>query len=128
MCFAENTGHENAFFAELSGAMRAIELVKQRDWQSLWLESDSKLVVNALKNITQVPWKLRNRWENCIPVTKNMNFMVSHVFREGNDCADMFANIGLNSNCLTIWLDIPECIKANFIKNKLGWPKFRFVN
>ncbi|XP_024632555.1 uncharacterized protein [Medicago truncatula] len=127
MCFAENTGHENAYFAELSGAMRAIELAKLHNWQSLWLESDSALVVNAFKNISQVPWKLRNRWENCILATRNMNFIVSHVFREGNECADMLANIGLSLNCLTIWLELPDCIKSIFIKNKLGWPNNRFV-
>jgi len=64
LCFAENIGHESAYFAELSGAMRAIELAMQHDWQSLWIETDSALVVNAFKNISQFPWKLRNRWEN----------------------------------------------------------------
>jgi len=31
LCFAENIGHESAYFAELSGAMRAIELAKQHN-------------------------------------------------------------------------------------------------
>jgi len=79
LCFAENTGQESAFFAELSGAMRAIELAKQYNWQSLWLESNSALVVDAFKNKSQVPWKLRNIWDNCILATRTMNFIISHV-------------------------------------------------
>jgi len=31
-CFAENTGAGNAFHAELSGAMRAIEIAASRNW------------------------------------------------------------------------------------------------
>ncbi|GAU21095.1 hypothetical protein TSUD_10120 [Trifolium subterraneum] len=42
--FAENTGNNNAFFAELSGALRAIELAHQNQWLNLWLETDSILV------------------------------------------------------------------------------------
>ncbi|RHN40929.1 putative ribonuclease H-like domain, reverse transcriptase zinc-binding domain-containing protein [Medicago truncatula] len=50
LCFAENTGEGNAFHAELSGAMRAIELAKQYNWNNLWLECDSNLVIMAIKN------------------------------------------------------------------------------
>lgn len=57
-----------------------------------------------------------------------MNFIVSHVFREGNECADMLANVGLTSNALTVWLDLPDCIRGPFGRNKLGMPNFRFVN
>lgn len=44
-CFAENTNFESAYHAELSGAMRAIELASQYQWNLLWLECDSALVV-----------------------------------------------------------------------------------
>ena len=40
LCFAENTGACNAFHAELLGAMRAIELAKQYNWNNLWLKCD----------------------------------------------------------------------------------------
>jgi hypothetical protein len=43
--FAENTGLKYAFMAELCGAMRAIKIANSRNWQNLWLESDSKLVL-----------------------------------------------------------------------------------
>jgi len=54
-CFAENTGQGNAFHAELSGAMRAIEVAHSKHWNSLWLELDSALVVNAFKSNSEVP-------------------------------------------------------------------------
>lgn len=83
LCFAENVGPENAYFAELAGAMRAIDIAYQNNWMNLWLELDYALVVNAFKNNSEVPWKLRNRWNNYINKTKSMTFIASHVFREG---------------------------------------------
>jgi len=84
LCFSENLGPGNAFFAELSGAMRAIELAKQYNWFDLWLETDSELVVKAFSNHKLVPCNLRNKWRNCILILSSVNFVVSHVYREEN--------------------------------------------
>jgi ribonuclease HI len=128
LCFAENTGIGSAYHAELSGAMRAIEIAVQHQWTSLWLESDSALVVNAFKNHSLVPWRLRNRWTNCMLNISSMNFLVTHIYREGNSCADALANFGLSLDTLTIWLEIPMCIRSFYFQNRHGLPCFRFVN
>lgn len=107
--------------------MRAIEIAASHQWKSLWLESDSALVVNAFKNHSLIPWKLRNRWNNCLHIVRGMNFLVTHVFREGNCCADALANIGLTLDHLTIWLDLPDCVRGFYTQNRLGLPCFRFV-
>ena len=57
-----------------------------------------------------------------------MNFVVSHVYREGNFCADLLANIGFSLSHLKIWMDLPNCIKGVFVKDRLGMPNYRFVN
>ncbi|KEH25972.1 hypothetical protein MTR_6g038610 [Medicago truncatula] len=54
--------------------MRAIEIASQHNWTQLWLESDSMLVVNAFKNHALVPWKLSNRWYNCIHIVLRIRF------------------------------------------------------
>jgi len=128
LCFAENTGIGNSLHAELCGAMRAIELAHQNQWSSLWLESDSTLVVKAFKKHALIPWKLRNRWDNCMLKTRDMNFIVTHVYREGNFCADALANAGLSMTSLTVWNDIPICIRSHYGQNRLGLPCYRFVN
>jgi len=89
-------------------------------WNSLWLESDSALVVNALKIQSLVPWRLRNRWNNCMHIVSIMNFWVSHVYREGNCCVGALANIDLTIDNLTILLEIPACIIGFYIQNMLG--------
>jgi len=50
LCFAENLKADNAFQAELIGAMRAIETAYQNGWNNLWLELDSAVVVQALNS------------------------------------------------------------------------------
>jgi hypothetical protein len=87
--------------------MRAIEIAHCKNWKNLWLESNSTLVVkNFFSSSTLVPWILGNRWLNCLKLTRNINFVVSHVFRQGNQCADGLANIGLSIDRLTVWYDI----------------------
>jgi ribonuclease HI len=94
--FAYNLGISNSLSAELNGAMYAVELAHHYGWKSLWLETDSVLVVNAFKSSKIIPWHLKNRWDNCLLLISSMKFFVSHIYREGNTCADKFVNLGLS--------------------------------
>ncbi|GAU27921.1 hypothetical protein TSUD_160160 [Trifolium subterraneum] len=81
--FAEPLGFASSYFAELCGAMRAIEIAYDKNWLNIWLETDSSLVVAALKNPTKpVAWPLRNRWRNVLFMINNMNCFVTHIYRE----------------------------------------------
>lgn len=93
--FAQNLGYGSSLINELSGRMQEFEIASRNNWRNLWIETDSMLVVLAFKSITSVPWSLKNRWKNCISFTRNMNFVVSHIYRERNRYADRLANIGI---------------------------------
>jgi hypothetical protein len=55
-----------------------------------------------------------------------MNFILSHIYREGNALADKFASLGLNSTGF-IWFDvIPVVAIPAYNHNRLGLPLFRF--
>jgi ribonuclease HI len=127
-CFAEKLHHCTAFFAELSGALRAIEIASQHNWSNLWLELDSALVVLAFKKNTLIPWALRNRWFNVQLLMRNMNVIVTHIYREKNECADYLANIGLGLVHFTFWTVLPSALRCSFVKYKLGMPSFRFTS
>jgi ribonuclease HI len=127
--FAEPLGIENAYFAELCGAMNAIEIAYHKNWLNLWLESDSSLVVAAFKNPSNlVPWPLRNRWKNVQVLVRSLNFIVSHICREGNKVADLFANQGLSLSSLSCWFNPPSFSLDCLLKNKLGLPNFRLCS
>jgi ribonuclease HI len=124
--FAENIGHQSSLIAELSGVMRAIEMANNHNWRNLWLETDSSLAVLAFKSSSIVPWGLRNRWDNCMLLAGNMNFIATHIFREGNDSADSLTNVGLVLSNIVYYWETPPCIINSVHRNKLGLPSFRF--
>jgi hypothetical protein len=56
-----------------------------------------------------------------------MNFFVSHIYREGDECAaDTFANLGLGLVNYMFWNDVPQPVCDSFARNKMGFPCFRF--
>jgi ribonuclease HI len=124
--FAEPLGFASSYLAELQGALRAIEVAHQMNWKNLWIETDSVLVVLAFKNPNlHVAWSLRNRWHNAHVLLRQMNFIVSHIFREGNQVADCLANYGLSLSSIMFWHEMPLFIKNTFEKNKLGLANYR---
>jgi ribonuclease HI len=127
--FAEPLGESTAYIAELSGVIRAIEIAYQNQWNNLWIETDSSCVVAAFQDRHKpVAWCLRNRWKNVLFMTRLMNFMVSHIYREGNQVADSLANHGLSLSSIVFWNTIPMFVRDCFYKNKHGTPSFRICN
>jgi ribonuclease HI len=127
--FAEPLEVTNAFVAEMCGAMRAVEIAFQNNWHRLWIESDSLLVVSAFNHPDkQVAWSISNRWRNTIYMVKQMNVIVTHIYREGNQVADLFANHGLSIASIVFWFDLPSFARDCFVRNKQGAPCFRICN
>jgi hypothetical protein len=90
------------------------------------LESDSALVVLAFNNPSKhVAWQLRNRWKNVMFMASQMNLIVSHIYREGNQVADLLANYGLNLTSFVFWNGSPLFISDFVNRNKGGIPSFR---
>ncbi|KAK2361883.1 hypothetical protein QL285_086990 [Trifolium repens] len=127
--FAEPLGFASSYVAELCGAMRAIEIAFQQIWFNLWIESDSSVVVSAFSNPSKpVAWQFRNRWKNVMFMVRQMNCIVTHIYRESNQVADSLANHGLTSSSLVFWNDPPLFISDSFNRNKHGIPCFRLCS
>jgi ribonuclease HI len=127
--YAEPLGIASSFFAKICGAMRAIEVAFHHNWRNLWLETDSSLVVAAFSNpATLISWRIRNRWRNILSMIKQMNFMVTHIYREGNQVADLLANHGLSLTSITYWHQPPLFLCNSINNNKLGIPSFRYCS
>jgi ribonuclease HI len=125
--FAEPLTASNAFIAEICGFMRAIEIAYQKSWNHLWIETDSLLVVSAFNHPDKpVAWSLRNRWKNAIFMASHMHIIVTHIYREGNQVADLLANYGLTIPSIILWDFAPLFIRDCIVRNKQGIPNFRF--
>jgi ribonuclease HI len=127
LAFAENIPFQSSLIVELCGVMRAIEMAFEHNWLNLWIETDSSIAVLAFKSISIVPWAIRNRWLNCLLLTVNMNVIITHIYREGNDIADSLANIGIGLDNVCFFNEPPSCIVDSLYRNQLGLPSFRFT-
>ena len=109
--------------------MLAIENANRLNISHLWLETDSQLVSQAFQTSHMVPWSLRNRWLNCLVTSRSMSLVVSHIYREGNSCADRLANVGLSSplNLFVWWNFVPGFLMGEYMRNRLGLPNYRFI-
>jgi len=61
---------------------------------NVWLECDFALVCAAFtfwKNVSSMLW---NRLSTCLNYCRKIRFRVTHIFCEGNVCADKLANLG----------------------------------
>ena len=61
-------------------------------------------------------------------VYREMNCIVSHVLREGNQVADEPANHVVTLPSLNIWSEVPLFIRDSFLRNKSGLSAFRICN
>ena len=84
---------QNALVAKFNGFIRAIEEAQKMGLTSLWLQCDSSLVCVAFTARTNVLCMFHNRWNTCLNYYGKIKFRVSHIFREGNACADKLANL-----------------------------------
>ena len=124
--FVVNLGIGSTLNAELIRAMVAIEIAYINNWHNLWLETDSMLVFLAFKSSKIVPWSLRNRWDNCMHWLSMFRFNVTHLYIEGNQCADKLANIGMTLSSHFWFTSVPAQLQADYVRNKLGLANFRF--
>jgi hypothetical protein len=54
-----------------------------------------------------------------------MNYIITHTYREANTVADYLANMGLSLSFYTAWSLAPSFISEDMARNKLGFPGFR---
>ena len=122
--YACNIGNSSVFFAEVYGYILAMEYAANHGWRNIWLESDSTSALAVFKNTSLVPVLLRNRWHNAC--NQGIQVICSHIFREGNCCADLLANMG-HSLHDSMWFSVmPHALLPHFFRDRRALPNFRF--
>ena len=102
--FSLPLGFQSNHFAKARAAYEAIKLAFDMGSKWLWLEGDSKNIIDCIKCITQPSWTISNIIEGTHTIMdKFERVYVTHVFREVNFVADWFANEGVRWDELMIW-------------------------
>jgi len=84
---------QTALVAEFYEVIYALEETQKLRLTNVWLECDSALVCATFTARTNVLLMFRNRWNTCLDYCAKIRFMVTHIFREKNACADKLANL-----------------------------------
>jgi ribonuclease HI len=122
--FCCNIGEASVYHSEVLAIILAMEHASAHGWRQLWLESDSTSALLIFSNPSLVPVMLRNRWHNARSL--GIQVISSHIFREGNCCADRLANMG-HSLQGSVWLDVlPAALYLDFFRERVGLPNYRF--
>jgi len=100
-----------------------MEYVAHHNWTRLWLETDSTGAVNAFKNPSLIPLRLHNHWHNC--THNGLMVICSHIYRQGNCCADTMAALGHTLDATTWYHIMSASLSVDFARDRHGLPNFR---
>jgi ribonuclease HI len=118
-----NIGFQSVFYAEVMRIILAMEYAAKKGWRNIWLESDSTSALLIFSQPSLVPIVLRNRWHNVSRL--GVQVISSHIYREGNSCADKLASLG-HSSAGSVWLDLLRIdLRLDFFRDRCGFPTFR---
>lgn len=96
--------------------------------KNLWLEGDSKNIIDYLNEKNEPTWTIVNIIEECIQFLKSFdNIYVAHKYREANQVADRLANWTVKNDEMKRWMDghnipweILDLIERERILSRLG--------
>ncbi|PKU67111.1 Putative ribonuclease H protein [Dendrobium catenatum] len=81
-------------FAELMGLLKGLYICNNRGFINIEIEVDALLLIQIIKNVDffcpQVFYIIRK----IRMALSTLNYMIKHIFREGNVCADCLAKLG----------------------------------
>ena len=124
IAFVCNIGAASVFHSEVLAFILAMEHAANHGWRNVWSESDSSSAILIFSNPSLVPLLLRNRWHNTHSL--GIQIIASHIFREGNCCADRLANMGHDIQG-SVWISTLQTeLHLNFFRDRVGLPNYRF--
>ncbi|KAL0318099.1 UNVERIFIED_CONTAM: putative ribonuclease H protein [Sesamum calycinum] len=102
LAFQEHLGLTSNTAAELKAIYRGVKLCIDSNIRKIWVATDANVALKLISSPSQGPWHLQyllQQIRNLLPQTE---FKISHIFREGNQVADYFANQACFNQHLTI--------------------------
>ncbi|KAL5551533.1 hypothetical protein UlMin_001709 [Ulmus minor] len=73
-----------------------------------------------------LPWCWRATWDKCLTQLSQMEFVVSHIYHEGNYAVDYLASRGTSITTATWWWSTPSFCSQFISIDSSSRPSFRF--
>lgn len=126
LAFADKVEWSFSYLVEFSVVVSTMKIAIDIGWCQFWIKTDSINIVQAFQNPSLMYWQTRNHWFSCLNSSTHKHLFISHIYREGNTCANFLVNVRLNCNFFPIFDSIPSNIRKDFVQNRLGMSSFRF--
>ncbi|KAL0906850.1 hypothetical protein M5K25_025378 [Dendrobium thyrsiflorum] len=112
--------------AELSALLAGINLCVSHGILNVWIEVDAMNVISML-NSDHVNPKNFYLIRNIKNILSQLNFRISHIFREANGAADFLANMGcqIENDMVFSGVNLPHRLKGIVRMDKIGLPYLR---
>lgn len=109
--------------AKARASCESVKEAYEKGVKNLWLEGDSKDIVDCIKGLTQESWTISNIIEETRDyLSKFEKGHISHVFQEANPMADWLANDGVRQEKKKTWIlgkDLPNEAKSIIFQEKI---------
>lgn len=92
MAFTAYFGHSSNNLAEARAIKIGLKWCIDHDFNVLTIESESLTVINMINKATTTTWSIKEEINGIHNMTSKGNFQFIHIFREGNNTADLLAN------------------------------------
>ncbi|PKU66990.1 Putative ribonuclease H protein [Dendrobium catenatum] len=113
--------------AELSALILGLELCIKYGCNSVWIELDAMFIVQSIKDGATGNANYFYLFRKVKIIMNEMNVFISHIYREGNVCADWLAN-----RSFTLYgyeelniLNLDQVLKGMILMDKACMPYFR---
>ncbi|KAL0442005.1 UNVERIFIED_CONTAM: putative ribonuclease H protein [Sesamum radiatum] len=102
LAFQEHLGLISNTATELKAIYRGVKLCIDSNIRKIWVETDANVALKLISSPSQGPWHFQNLLQQIRNLLSQTEFKISHIFREGNQVADYFANQAFFNQHLTI--------------------------
>ncbi|PKU62487.1 Putative ribonuclease H protein [Dendrobium catenatum] len=117
----------SALIAELKGIIYGISMCINLGYNRIWIEVDAMLILHYINNNSLFNAENYYLIRQMKQDLSNNNYKISHIYREGNGCADALAKVGCNLLEYAEFSDhdIPKVVKGLARLDRAGLPYIR---
>lgn len=83
-------------WAEACAALEGLRYAWTSNYHRVWLELDSLVLINILKESHSIPWNIRYLVYSIKFIMHGMHIQLSQDFRKGNQVTNIMANWGIH--------------------------------
>ncbi|KAK4394160.1 hypothetical protein Sango_1886800, partial [Sesamum angolense] len=80
-----------------------LQICRDKGFRKIWIETDAKAIITLISSPRQGAWNLQNTLQRIRNILSQMTYRISHIFREGNQAADLLANQACSEQQLCIF-------------------------